>query len=160
MKNEKKIMSLLEEVKSLIEGEEKIKTKSFPQDGDTFYFLHTEGSVSSDKYSDEDAFNVKCKAIGNIYKTKEEAEQQVKKLKAIVEVKNYVKENFGYDPEGWADWGDSNENKYIINMSIGVICYDLYTYKKVYSPTGYIKTEEEVQELKEKLPNELDIIYK
>jgi hypothetical protein len=48
---------------------------------------------------------------GNIFQTKEEAEKELAKRKAIVTIKRYISDTFGvFEP----DWSDKDQNKYWI----------------------------------------------
>ena len=52
---------------------------SFPSAGDTYYYIDIDGEVCHKYYAD-DEFDKSLLAIGNIYKTKEEAESALDRV--------------------------------------------------------------------------------
>ena len=104
------------------------------------------------------------KKRGNYYRTYEDAQKSLEKPEAIEKVKDYIKDNFGYDPEKWAEyeWGSNKINKYILGYDYTNDSLNKYIYftSKTYSPIGYLKTEEDCNELIKEMKEELEIIYK
>ena len=145
----------------MVMSELKKEGGEFPQKGDTYYYIN--GCVDND-YFDNDNIDSNRIKTGNFYKEVEEANKQVKKLRAIVRVKTYIKDNFGYDSEDWADWGDDNEKKYYISFSYclgGIRFYYHYAYDiKVQSFIGHIKTEDECKILIKNCKEDLELICK
>jgi hypothetical protein len=59
----------------IIEAENvKQPEKEWPQDGDNYYFLFSEGAISDDCFNSNDSTGERRLAIGNCFKTREEAE--------------------------------------------------------------------------------------
>jgi len=57
--------------------------KKFPQVGDTYYSVNTDGTVCSDEYDDY-AYEKKLVAAGNCFKTKEEAEKKAASFREVL----------------------------------------------------------------------------
>ena len=86
-------MNLQEELKALKERiaelEEQAKEEQeFPQDGDTYSYINTYGGVESDIWEGHFAERSMVK-IGNFFKTEEEAEFEVEKLKVEAELRKF-----------------------------------------------------------------------
>ena len=160
----------------IVELEKKLKQQDiFPQDKDIIYFI-TINDQEDYKiivswvtyYNNEDKFINSLIAMGNYYQTKEKAEKVRDQQLAIVKIKTYIKETFGYDPDdwaGWINWYDKRKDKYFIsgyNYNINVMNIEAASsclYKKT-TQTGYFQTRKQLEEIKEKFPKELDLIYK
>ena len=155
---EDKELELSEETSKMVMSELK---KEFPQVGDKYFFISDVFIIGMAHFLDDEIDNKRIK-IGNCYKTNEEAEKQRTKDEAIVRVKNYIKDNFGYDPEDWADWGDCNVDKYIIYYDYveSEIDFDFNSMFKPNSFIGYIKTEDECEILIKNCEEDLELICK
>ena len=86
-------MNLQDELKVLKERiaelEELAKEeREFPQDGDTYWFIDDEGGMSSTFYKNY-YLDIYRQKIGNIFRTEEEAEFAVKKLKVEAELRKF-----------------------------------------------------------------------
>ena len=86
-------MNLQEELKTLKERiaelEELAKEeREFPQDGDAYWFIDDEGGMSSTFYKNY-YLDIYRQKIGNIFRTEEEAEFAVKKLKVEAELRKF-----------------------------------------------------------------------
>lgn len=57
--------------------------KKFPQVGDTYYSVDTDGTVCAETYDDY-TYEKKLVAAGNCFKTKEEAEAKAKKFREVL----------------------------------------------------------------------------
>src|SRR5699024_8225229 len=95
-------MNTQDEIKELkqriAELEEQVKEEQeFPQDGDGYWFITDRGMVFDSKFenkkSDRDSLE-----IGNFFKTKEQAEFAVEKLKVEAELRKYSR------PFKYGDW--------------------------------------------------------
>lgn len=88
---------------------EKPKPKSVwdLKNGDVYYFLTSYGYVKETVWVNTDADNEKL-SIGNVFLTEEDAEFEVKRLKAVAELKKYAKE-FSYE-----EWRSANTKKYYL----------------------------------------------
>lgn len=93
MNFEEKLENLKEEFRVKIEQlkEEYVK-KEFPQEGDRYFFVHDNGEVVfavMSKYNNR--ATLERKTIGNVFKTKEDAEFMAERLKVIAELKKFGK---------------------------------------------------------------------
>ena len=158
---EDKELELSEETSKMVMSELKKDSGEFPRVGDNYFIIEDDGGIDSFSFNNDDVDD-KYLEIGNLYTTKEEAELQADKLKAIVRVKNYIKDNFGYDPEDWADWGDGNIEKYsiIYNYYRDGLTSDCQHNYKINSFIGYIKTEDECEILIKNCKEDLELICK
>ena len=89
-------MNLQEELKALkqriAELEEQDKDqREFPQDGDEYHYIEATMCVEWEQW-DESWFDLRVQEIGNIFKTKEQAEFAVEKLKVEAELRKFSTE--------------------------------------------------------------------
>lgn len=108
IKVESNTIDLLAQLFEVMSMNEKPEPKQFiPEIGEKFYFLMSPGDIEDDvKEIDDDFFN-NLYAIGNCFKTKEDAKHAVEKLKVITELKRYASE---HNEE--IDWGNNFQSKY------------------------------------------------
>lgn len=94
-----------------------------PKEGEPYYYAGSNGEVLGDCNSnhqiDEGRIN-----LSNCFKTKEQAEHMVEKLKVINELKNFALEN----NEEEIDWNNLSQRKYVIiydpeDQNVDVYCY-------------------------------------
>lgn len=88
-------MNLQEEIKALKEQiselEKHVKEEQeFPQDGDAYYYIEPYGRVDWYKWNKAN-FDLEVQAIGNMFRTKEQAEFAVEKLKVEAELWKFSK---------------------------------------------------------------------
>ena len=127
--------------------------------GDYYYTIKEYGDVGKRLY-ENDSYDKEAIKQGNVFRTKEKVEHERDKREAIFKIKKYIYDNFGYDPTDWADFNDFDENKFnIYYNSEGNFDYWLKYYSKEYSPIGYLKTEEQAQEIIDNFEDELKIIF-
>ena len=86
-------MNLQEELKALkdriAELEELAKEeREFPQDGDEYHYIEASGRVERIQW-DESGFDLRAQEIGNIFRTKDQAEFAVEKLKVEAELRKF-----------------------------------------------------------------------
>ena len=86
-------MNVQDEIKALKERiaelEELAKEEQeFPQDGDEYWYMSTTGNVYDENWEGFD-FEEDALEIGNVFKTKEQAEFAVEKLKVEAELRKY-----------------------------------------------------------------------
>ena len=84
-----------------------------PDNRETYFCLLSDGSVESTIYIKGSLFcacDVNRYAIGNCFKTKEEAEFAVEQIKVYTELKRYAAEH----NEGEIDWSNHDSEKYFI----------------------------------------------
>lgn len=71
----------------------KVEEKEFPQDGDEYWYIDDEGYILNEKWDGLD-FEEYRLAIGNVFKTKEQAEFAVEKLKMEAELRKFSRPVF------------------------------------------------------------------
>jgi hypothetical protein len=75
-----------EELGKMIKSfEEQQKEAEFPKEGDTYYFISPNGSIQPETYELE--YDREAYLIGNYFRTQEDAEFAVERLKVIAEMK-------------------------------------------------------------------------
>ena len=121
------------------------------------YILNGKGGVDN-SYKYIDSYQKGAIKQGNVFRTKEKAEHERDKREAIFKIKKYIYDNFGYDP---TDWAGLEDKKYFITYDIlsNKFEWTTYFYCNVYSPIGYLKTEEQAQEIIDNFEDELKIIF-
>ena len=97
-------MNVQEELKALKERiaelEELAKEeREFPQEGDAYWFIDDEGGMSSTFYKNY-YLDIYRQKIGNIFRTEEESEFAVKKLKVEAELRKFSRP-FTYHETNW-----------------------------------------------------------
>lgn len=104
------------ELLKLVEKANKPKSKAWkPENGEEYYYIGNDGIVWKDSYG----FIIKY-AIGNVFKTKEEAQNAVERLKIRAELQRYADEH-----NKPIDWENHNTDKWYI-------CFDYDDRRFVY----------------------------
>lgn len=102
---------------------EKNKIKVWePSLGDLYYYINSNGDIKLSYYNTR---SIDKRCIGNYFKTDEEAEHMVKKLKVIKELQDFALEH--NDEE--IDWYDKEQDKWEISYkdsNIEPICNNYY----------------------------------
>ena len=131
-------MNLQEELKALkqrvAELEELAKEEyEFPQDGDEYWFITDRGMVFDSEFknkkSDKDSL-----AIGNIFKTREQAEFALEKLKVEAELRKFSKSPNMSAVKWFIVCADSEE------------VYTLYTTQEISQGTIYFESKKVAQQ--------------
>jgi len=141
-----------------------------PEEGERYWWIDFDGGlnryVNDNNFVDPQVFK-----IGNHYRNKEEAQQKVKELKAIESIRRYCSETWGYDPQGWADWGDESAYDYESKILIYWERNSAFEYKdsefdtklirfnKILSPIGYFKEKSHAEDIIEHKREELKTIF-
>lgn len=103
----------------LIEKANKQKNKTWePENDEKYYYAYSMGGVYSDYWTgsleDKNRY-----LIGNCFKTKEDAEFAIEKLKVVAELKRFAEEN----NECAIDWNDIQDKHIIyLNCATGELC--------------------------------------
>lgn len=126
---------------SLIEKANKPKNKVWnPEENETYYYSYSDGNIEK---ATCDNLNVDKNryAIGNCFKTKEEAEFALEKQKVITELKRFALEHNEED----IDWNDSNQRKCFLSYQHdkNIIFIDFYYSVQIYNI--YFTSEEIAQ---------------
>ena len=124
----------LKEMREELETKEE---KQFPQKGDKYYYINTEGEINSSNASDSDG-------RFQAFRTKEEAQNFYNLECARKRVRDEIKRlNDGWIP----DWESLNESKYFIRLIHNKISIDSYKYSKDLDNSMYLKSEDLAEEL-------------
>ena len=83
-----------------------------PKEGETFYYIMGDGIIADNVYYQIFTVNKNRLAMGNCFKTKEDAELALKKHMVYQELKQFADEN-----NGPIDWNDERSHKYSIACS-------------------------------------------
>lgn len=117
------------------------------------YYINSSGDIGKSSI-----IAITCAKIWNAFETKQEAEKELEKKKAIVTIKRYISNTFGvFEP----DWSDENISKYLLiydytNAKMSYICS--YVCMN-YSPIWHLSCVEHLQEIIEKFDTELRLIF-
>lgn len=118
---------------SLIEKANKPKSKIWkPEDNEKYYYGYSDGSVSHDifhHYNVTGAYVHENRyAIGNCFKTREEAKFAIERLKVIADLKRFALEH----NEGEIDWSNRCQNKHFLyfNHDKNRTCISACTYSQ------------------------------
>ena len=104
-----KFKELENELTTIKEGLKKPESKVFkPKIDDIYYYICSSGIIDYVNWKDTEIDNQRY-ALGNCFRTKEEAEFEVEKLKVIAELKRFALEH--NEP---IDWNNVKQNKYFI----------------------------------------------
>lgn len=164
-----KIMSLLAELKKLVEDNKEVFIKMVKpkevkpilwraEKGGEYYCIDFWGNVTS-LDDNRDVFDNYNYETGNYYRTEEEAKQallQVKIKKAEMKIKRFIAEN---DLEFEPNWGNYNQDKCAIGFdwSSGGFVYDFHHHFQ-YSSPFYFKSSDDAQKVIAALPQELKLV--
>lgn len=85
--------------------------KEWPQMDDKYWFIKPEGSIETYIWTNA-LFDIHCLSTGNCFRTKEEAEFEVERLKVIHELKQFA------EPED-REWGNSDIIHHTIYYDFG-----------------------------------------
>lgn len=117
---ENKINELEKQLIELKEELNKPESKVWkPKLNDIYYTILNYGIISSSKWNDDAIDNIRY-AIGNCFRTQEEAEFEVERLRVTAELKRFAEEH--NEP---IDWNNSKQSKYYIAFGAddSSICY-------------------------------------
>ena len=112
-------------LKEVVRDNKIVEEKAFPNVGDVYWQVFSNGRVSSNIYY-EDEYASESLNIGNCFKTKEEAEFEAERLKVITEMKKFSEQNC-------TPWQDGD----LIHW---YICFDYSRSKVFLSCTTSIRT--------------------
>ena len=123
-----------------------------PKEREPYYYVDSNGEVLGDCNSNHRVDKDRI-CLGNCFKTKEEADHMVEKLKVINELKNFALEN----NEEEIDWNNLSQRKYVIiydpeDQNVDVYCY----WRTQYLPFNiYFTSEKIAQKAIEMDPNQI-----
>ena len=103
--------------------------KQWPQDGDVYYYIYSDGEITDSNFYLNDSFCKNILSIGNCFKTKEEAEFELERLKVIAKMKKFA------EPED-RKWDGHNKHWCLLydcnSVFIQVICKMEFKYDCIY----------------------------
>lgn len=135
--------------------QDKTSRRFLPEYGEEYWLVSGKGSIHSDFWGnlevDKDRFS-----IGNVYRTQEDTQKAIDKLKARVTIDTFIDEQ-GLDTN--VDWEDFDQVKYFImwNCDDNEIDYDWNKYYK-YNDLPAFKTQEDIKKLYEAHPEECKLL--
>lgn len=112
-----------------IKKQPKEEQKEWPQDGDDYYFIDSDGEITIDHFFSGYSFSEDRLAIGNCFKTKEDAKFELERINVITEMKKFAEsEDREWDgiKHHWYLYYDVNDD--IISYSYVTLCksHDIY----------------------------------
>ncbi len=102
-----------QEITKIQQAIEKAEDDTRPKDGDMYWYTSSLGDYAVDTFSKSSNVDAMRIAIGNCYKTKEEAEQAVEKMKIMTELKRLADKSWK-EAGAEIDWSDENTSKYFV----------------------------------------------
>lgn len=132
--------------------------KPWPQEGDK-YWLALESGGTTELQWDNDGLDRSYKGMGNLFRTKEEAEKELKLRKAITRVRLYIEENFGvFEP----DWKDTKQGKFGIhyNQPSEGLDFDFQEFYTYHCPYGHLQSIENINQLIKDCEDDLLTIHR
>lgn len=115
-----------EERTTLLSLIEKAKQKNKvwkPEENETYYYSYSYGNIDEDTWDSTNKDRNRY-ALGNCFKTKEEAEFALERQKVIMELKRFALEH----NEKEIDWNDSKQKKYFLSYQHDKNIIDYYYY--------------------------------
>lgn len=115
-----------------------------PREGELYFYVNSNGEIEYRYYKNRNINDKRriCN-IGNYFKTDEEAEHMVEKLKVIRELQDFALEH--NDEE--IDWNDVNQEKLYLGMNPKIKSIDIFhTCSWIYLPFNIYFTSEEIAE--------------
>ena len=116
---------------------EEEKDTSFPKNGDEFYFILSDGEIDSKYYSPTSSIDMDCISMGNCFKTEEEAEFEVERLKVIHEIKKFT------EPEDYA-WDNKNCHYTFVYNTSSKNCLEIQGYYTFKTGSIYFKSSSDI----------------
>lgn len=128
-----------EQLLTLVTKANKGKSKvCIPEDGEKYWVISSDGQQLSKYTWRGDYFEYGLLAIGNCFKTREEAEFEVERLKVIKELKDYA---LKYN-EHEIDWKDKNKEKWFIHYDYSYsVIRSVWTYSMVLSTVYFTSSQ-------------------
>lgn len=122
---ERKIKALSGELETF-KATREVEKDEWPKEGEGFYYFRSGGGVEYGVvYTDK--VDADLKSMGNCFRSKEEAEKAVARIKATERIRKIIKEERG----GWRpDWDDFGQEKYYLG-------YRYYAPNGIYSTHTY-----------------------
>lgn len=145
LKNIKRRESRIKEIDKLVEELETKKWK--PSLKEAYYYIGMVGSIYCTQYTDND-YDKSLISIGNYFKTEEEAEFELERLKVLEELKEFT---YDFSEE---EWKNNDLRKYCIIYRHNTDGIDIDYWCNSNYVTLQFKTEEDCEKAKEKIGEE------
>ena len=144
------------EITKLQQAIEKAEAENdvWPKEGDEYWYISSLGSCAVDTFSKSSNVDAMRIAIGNCYKTKEEAEQVVEKMKVMAELKRLADKSWK-EAGVEIDWSEDSIIKYFVRfgMECDIFLVDNnYTIKNIND--FYFHSKEKAKEAIDKIGEE------
>lgn len=136
--------ALADDWEVVVEREVVEEPKWKPREGELYFYVNSNGEIEYRYYKNRNINDKRriCN-IGNYFKTDEEAEHMVEKLKVIRELQDFALEH--NDEE--IDWNDVNQEKLYLGMNPKIKSIDIFhTCSWIYLPFNIYFTSEEIAE--------------
>lgn len=152
-----------QEITKLQQAIEKAEAENdiWPKEGDDYWYSSSLGDCAVDTFSKSSNVDAMRIAIGNCYKTKEEAEQAVEKMKVMAELKRLADKSWK-EAGAEIDWSDDMTPKYFVRCNMeddNVLVDDNYSVKNINDI--YFHSEEKAREAIDKIGEErLKYVFK
>ena len=146
-----------QEITKLQQAIEKAEAENdvWPKEKDKCYFINSYGEIDYEHFSSKNHIDVSRVSIGNCYKTKEEAEQAVEKMKVMAELKRLADKSWK-EAGVEIDWSPSNSStKYFVRcgMECDIVLVDNnYSIKNINDI--YFHSEQKAKEAIDKISEE------
>lgn len=123
-------MNIQERIEALeTEFAEKIKTlksevqredeeQEFPQDGDEYWYIHTTGDIYNENWEFL-GVEITMLEIGNVFRTKEQAEFAVEKLKVEAELRKFSRPVFKEDEDNYFIQINASHHNLVVDTDEG-----------------------------------------
>lgn len=116
-----------------------------PEENETYYYIKAAGVINCQEYYNTSSFSTSNYEIGNCFKTKEEAEFAVEKLKVTTKLKRFAQEH-----NEKIDWHDSDCNginwKYYLAYEYPIKSIIICATERVQGADVYFTSKELAQE--------------
>lgn len=118
-----------------------VRTHGNHKNGDIYFWSYGSGYVTTSIWHNGGDHEMRY-AIGNCYKTREEAEQAIEILKIHNELKHYAEEH----NEAEIDWSNDQRKYYISNITLGDDDIDIDWNQRIKRPNQIYFTSHEIAE--------------
>lgn len=150
----------IEELKKYIEVEDKKESGYWePEDGEKYYWIDGYGQVECNEWNEWNgwAFGHGLLSIGNVFRTEEEAQRELDKLKALTKIRKYIAE---HDMEFVPDWEDEEQRKLYICYDPVEKCFDwVWSSRTQYLAPFFFASEKHAEQVIEDCEDELKVLF-
>ena len=116
--------------------------KTWPQVGDTYFFVDGDGDVVESRW-DSYLIDASRMNIGNVFRTVAEAEREIDRRCVLTELRRLARESWG---GGKADWSNSAQDKWSLRFDHNTGTWDVYAHNSLQCQgTGWFDTASAAQ---------------